>query len=1061
MPSGSAILGPAIAIKLIATISLCALTTLTPRSLEAGASLVDFELIDTRFASGIWSVAYNEFDHRVYITTRSNRSGAVYRIESDNSATLLYSGSAPAGLEANPDNGDVFFSQDFPGYLLRLPAGNSPASIWVNGIPGGGDDEPAGILIVPDYYTGDLASPGDGFFTGRGFGGSERVLSFSPDTPEGEVLLYSFYRDDGLFGIIATDESIWLIERELGISELTENQGVYSSTPLTTSEPISNIEAAVWDNHRKLAYLALSDFTTPRVARVVAFDPATGSITTVISGLSELRWSSLAVDATYSRLFVGDYGQNALFTYELPTPSQADLREPFYDSGFEAFFGENRTYDGETRRFGGTLTVPGGSGESVAIDFAVSPHPEFVAGAMGTKLNLGSGLDVSETQVSLQLTPQSRPLYNLTIFYEDFDIGQSFDFPGQFPDHYPGLSRSGNLLQTNADDMAGTFTFRELSADTALEILFNRNGSDVRITKIGFELLKPAYDGSPYAWEGNTGWINFDASTRSLAVKSSFSLLEGYAYSANTGWIFFGNGSPANALAYANDESEHGVNISSGNLTGYAWSANTGWIHFGWAAGSDPNRAQINLSTGELSGYAWGGNLGWINLNDVEIPDYFAPNSADPLLVDFGANFEANDLDDFRSDLDDGIRDFAASIDTDIGQSDALHFDLNISGSFEVSGTGDARVVDIGIGSAGESVITFTSQDAKLYNLTFTFESFDIGEEFEFGTLAPDKHPSLQLNAGTLTTPVDDVACSFTFDEFAANTQLQFTVRHNGSGVRLTKIDFDASDSTLSDAPDAYSGNTGWVNLAPNTNTGVVVHETYLSGYAFDTNTGWIKFGQRLPANGYRYTNTGTDHGVNHDNGALYGYAWSGNAGWVYFGWAPGNDPNAPRIDLQNGNFSGYAWGANIGWINLGSGQLTTDELRIDDIDLDGMADSWELENFGDLSTAGVGTDQDGDRETDAAEYVGGTDASNASSFLRIIATSYNGDFTEITIEFTSDPSRVYTIDQATDLTAVNPWSDSGLGEITGETGSTTRSFTYPGNDKRFFRVSAKIPLSN
>ena len=173
-------------------------------------------------------------------------------------------------------------------------------------------------------------------------------------------------------------------------------------------------------------------------------------------------------------------------------------------------------------------------------------------------------------------------------------------------------------------------------------------------------------------------------------MKQNVSYLEGYAFSANTGWIYFGDGSPLNGFAYANDGSEHGVNISSGTLGGYAWSANTGWIFFGWASGTDPNRPQINQSTGELSGYAWSGNLGWINLNDVEIPDYFAPNSTDPLLVDFGSNFAENGLEDFR-DYDDGVRDFSGTIDAGVGQSDPLEFDINLTGSFEVSGTGEAR----------------------------------------------------------------------------------------------------------------------------------------------------------------------------------------------------------------------------------------------------------------------------------------------------------------------------------------------------------------------------------
>ena len=64
-----------------------------------------------------------------------------------------------------------------------------------------------------------------------------------------------------------------------------------------------------------------------------------------------------------------------------------------------------------------------------------------------------------------------------------------------------------------------------------------------------------------------------------------------------------------------------------------------------------------------------------------------------------------------------------------------------------------------------------------------------------------------------------------------------------------------------------------------------------------------MKFGEGSPLNGYRFTNTADDHGVNHDgDGLLYGYAWSANIGWIYFGWALANDPNAAKVDLLIGN---------------------------------------------------------------------------------------------------------------------------------------------------------------
>lgn len=118
-----------------------------------------------------------------------------------------------------------------------------------------------------------------------------------------------------------------------------------------------------------------------------------------------------------------------------------------------------------------------------------------------------------------------------------------------------------------------------------------------------------------YAWDANTGWINFRPSAADGVVAGE-AFCSGYAYSGNLGWIHFGDGTPANGHTYGNaDATDYGVNHDGeGNLSGYAYSANTGWIHFGWAAASDSNRPRINLLTGAFAGYAYGANTGWINL---------------------------------------------------------------------------------------------------------------------------------------------------------------------------------------------------------------------------------------------------------------------------------------------------------------------------------------------------------------------------------------------------------------------------------------------------------------
>lgn len=259
----------------------------------------------------------------------------------------------------------------------------------------------------------------------------------------------------------------------------------------------------------------------------------------------------------------------------------------------------------------------------------------------------------------------------------------------------------------------------------------------------------------------------------------------------------------------------------------------------------------------------------------------------------------------------------------------------------------------------------------------------------------------------------------------------------------------------------AYGANTGWVNFRPSTGNGVVVGEAYLSGHAWSANTGWIQFGDGSPANGYAYANTSAaDFGVNHDGaGNLAGLAYSANTGWIQFGWAAPLDPNRPRISLITGQFSGYAYGANTGWINLGAGYLKTDAMADPDTDGDQMADAWEMQHFGNLATAGPGTDADKDGASDAAEYAAGTDPNDRVSWLRVTGQTYSGNLTQVTLVFsTTSPSRLYRLEHNAGLTG--NWTDSGLGTFAPDPGGiTTRNVTFPSGDARFFRAVAVKPL--
>lgn len=279
-------------------------------------------------------------------------------------------------------------------------------------------------------------------------------------------------------------------------------------------------------------------------------------------------------------------------------------------------------------------------------------------------------------------------------------------------------------------------------------------------------------------------------------------------------------------------------------------------------------------------------------------------------------------------------------------------------------------------------------------------------------------------------------------------------------------IELSLADSTIHpNRKYAYAANVGWIDLRGNGSDGVAVGEHFLSGKAYGANVGWIDFGDGSPTNGSAYGNDkDTDFGVNQDGaGNLGGRAYGANVGWISFDWTTDEDPNRPRIDLTSGELQGFAYGANLGWINLGAGpgSLLATTIEIVDTDADGIADPWESLNFDNLTTADGSTDQDGDGVTDREEYLGGSDPSDPTSFLRIISQSsseVSPNAREITLEFTSDPSRHYQILISDDLAA---FRDSGLGEFAPEAGTSTTKVITGAPTAQYYRVVAVRPLQS
>jgi hypothetical protein len=257
----------------------------------------------------------------------------------------------------------------------------------------------------------------------------------------------------------------------------------------------------------------------------------------------------------------------------------------------------------------------------------------------------------------------------------------------------------------------------------------------------------------------------------------------------------------------------------------------------------------------------------------------------------------------------------------------------------------------------------------------------------------------------------------------------------------------------------AYDANAGWIDFAPSSTVGVTVGDYFLTGQAYAANYGWINFGSG-PLNKLSYGQTGSDIGVNVNpaTGALSGYAYSANTGWINFGWGLSNDPNRASVQRSSGIFSGYAYSANTGWIRIANVKSTG--FAITDTDGDGIDDSWEISNFNNLTTAGIGTDFDKDGQTDAAEFAANTLPKDHQSWLRITSYNVNSGKTTSTITFTSSPDRLYTIRTSTDLSG---WTTAatnlgGSLEFPGTAGSatTTVTCTHAAGALRFHRVVAR-----
>ncbi len=264
-----------------------------------------------------------------------------------------------------------------------------------------------------------------------------------------------------------------------------------------------------------------------------------------------------------------------------------------------------------------------------------------------------------------------------------------------------------------------------------------------------------------------------------------------------------------------------------------------------------------------------------------------------------------------------------------------------------------------------------------------------------------------------------------------------------------------AAATTISDHNHyAYAANLGWVECRGDVASGAVIGEYVCSGYLYSANVGWIHLGNNAPANGIRYqNNSGTDYGVNHDgSGNLRGYAWGANIGWVSF-----ESNGAPKVDLATGNLSGSIYSANCGWLSLSNTVALVQTASLApgaDSDGDGIADAWELTYTNTLSAFTGTSDTDHDGMTDLQEYLADTNPFDPRDNLRVTALERFGDYS--LMEWTSKPTRLYSVQLRDDLSPASLWLDYFTLPLPG----MGAAGFYQAGGQGYYRVRAHLPLS-
>ena len=250
---------------------------------------------------------------------RRDRSGQLSRADFLGNSEQLVGADSIGGVGYDPQTGALFFSEDFPGDIKRVDidpdTGVASSQDWVTGFHPS-DDDPTGITVVPLDYTGPLLAPGDMVSTDRGFNGPKMIYTWSPVTPENEILVHD---NDGSLvdpvDIAIKGQIIAIADDEEGIKLLNEDS---TASPLATvGGSFAATQGVVFDTRSD--HLLVLDTELDGVYRV---DVGSGEATPMFSqlGTSGTNWGGINIydDGTTQRIVVSVTNANRVLVFSGP-----------------------------------------------------------------------------------------------------------------------------------------------------------------------------------------------------------------------------------------------------------------------------------------------------------------------------------------------------------------------------------------------------------------------------------------------------------------------------------------------------------------------------------------------------------------------------------------------------------------------------------------------------------------------------------------------------------------------------------------------------------------------